>query len=141
ALGSHLCRKIRFKKVLPVYALAELGMGLCALATLPLLQGLPHWYGDFLRNRPLPGPLEGLLKSGLAALVVLPTTILSGATIPLMLEFLVRQQRSLDSQFGRLYRLNTLGAAAGVVLSTFWLVPVLCMTRSLVLASLCNLSL
>lgn len=135
ALGSWACGKFRPARVLPIYALVEFGIGLGALLTLPLLRGLPAWSAGLPQ-----GPTALLGKAGLACLVLLPATFLAGATMPLAVEYATRQGRSFRTQFGALYLSNTAGAAAGVLASTFVLVPALGLSGSLVLASLFNFS-
>lgn len=138
ALGSFGVRRIRFPRIIPAYALAEMGMGLTALLTLPLLTGLPSWYGSLLRQQAVPLFLDPFLKTALAAAVVLVPATLSGATLPLALEASKRGQAGLRREFGRLYALNLLGAATGVFAATFILLPWLGQSTCLKLASLAN---
>jgi spermidine synthase len=71
--------------------------------------------------------------------VLLPATILLGATVPLAVEVLSRAGRELHAGFGRLYLLNTLGGAAGVALAPFVLVPALGVQATLVAAAAVSL--
>jgi spermidine synthase len=49
ALGSHLIARRPVRNPARLYALAEAGAGITALATLFLLRGLPQWYCALLR--------------------------------------------------------------------------------------------
>jgi spermidine synthase len=71
-----------------------------------------------------------------AAVVILPATILLGTTFPLLTEALTHSGLAMRSSIGSLYRVNTFGAACGVVLTTFVLLPVLGVTLAFVSASI-----
>ena len=91
------------------------------------------------RSTGLTGALEHLGIAVLAALVLLPPTVLLGATVPLAVEFLVRAGTDVHAGFGRLYLLNTLGGALGVALAPFVLVPALGVRGTLVAAAAASL--
>lgn len=125
-------------RVLFAYGIAEVAIGLIGAALalgLPSLGGIGaslSWYGA-------PGP-EGwhhlgfgssLARYGLAALVLLPSTLLMGATLPLLVRFVVAERLDdAGAHVGRLYGLNTVGAAAGCFLTDLWLVPSLGLTAT-----------
>ena len=68
-------------------------------------------------------PATGILKWGLAGLMILPQSVLLGATFPLMSAGVVRRlPQSPGGTVARLYFANSLGGAAGVLASGFWLV-------------------
>ena len=71
--------------------------------------------------------------------MLLPPTILLGATVPLAVEFLARAGTDARAGFGRLYLLNTLGGALGVALAPFVLVPALGVRGTLVAAAAASL--
>jgi spermidine synthase len=140
AMGSLLVARRRAAAPLRAYAFVELGIGTTALLTLPLLEALPHAYGALAAHAALAAPIELVGRAVAAALVILPPTLLLGATVPLVVEFLSRAGREFRASFGRLYLLNTLGGAAGVFAVAFLLVPTLGVTASFVLAALLNLT-
>jgi len=135
ALGSWIATRLTARRPLGAYGVAEVGTGAAALATLFLLKRLPEWYGAALRAHPLPPALELPLRLLAAALVILPATVLLGTTFPLLTEALTRSGRAVRSSIGSLYRVNTLGAVCGVLLTTFLLLPALGVTRVFVSAS------
>jgi spermidine synthase len=139
ALGSALAARRASADPLRAYARVELGVGAAALATLPLLRGLPWTYGALAGRLGLAGPLELLGRVALAAVVLLPATALLGATVPLALEVLARAGRPVRASFGRLYLLNTLGGAVGVALGPFVLVPVLGVSGTVLAAATVSL--
>ena len=121
------------------YAKLELLTGGTALLTLPLLRGLPWAYGLLVARLGLTGFAESVGIAILAACVLLPPTILLGATVPLAVEYLARSGRGAHRGFARLYLLNTLGGAAGVALAPFVLVPALGVRGTLVAAAAVSL--
>ncbi len=103
------------------YAGLELLIGSWALLTvvlIPQLNLLVHGLTGVA-----PSPLRHwLVAFGLPFLGLLPATVAMGATLPAMDRF-VSALRSEGRPIGSLYAANTLGAAAGVLLSAFVLVP------------------
>ncbi|HHH27088.1 MAG TPA: hypothetical protein ENK57_01895, partial [Polyangiaceae bacterium] len=119
--------------LLVAYGLAELLVGLLGAAlafALPSLSDVASslsWYGppDASGWRHL-GLGSSLARYGLAALLLLPSTFLMGATLPLLIRFVVAEQLDrAGSHVGRLYALNTVGAAAGCFFTDLWLVSTL----------------
>ena len=100
-----------------------MGIAAAALVTVPLLRGLPGLYASVSALRGLTGTADVLARASLAALVLMPATVLLGATLPLAVEVLSRLGRDERRSLGRLYLLNTLGGAAGVLLGPFVLLP------------------
>jgi spermidine synthase len=139
ALGSALVARRRASDPLLAYAKLELLTGGAALLTLPLLRGLPWAYGILVARLGLGGAAESVGIAVLAACVLLPPTILLGATVPLAVEYLARSGRGAHQGFARLYLLNTLGGAAGVALAPFVLVPALGVRGTLVAAAAVSL--
>jgi spermidine synthase len=140
ALGSALAARRRSPDPLRAYALVELGIGGAALLTLPLLRAVPWAYGAFAGRAGLEGPVEMAGRMALAAIVLLPATVMLGMTVPFAVETLARAGRPVHASFGRLYLLNTLGGAAGVALAPFLLVPVLGVRGTLVAAAVGSLA-
>jgi spermidine synthase len=139
ALGSLLAARRPSAHPLAAYAKVELGIGATALLAWPLLKGLPAAYAALATRVDADGPVDILGRAVAAALVLLPTTTLLGATVPLAVEFLTRQGGELRQSLGRLYLLNTLGGAAGVALAAFVLVPNLGLDATLVATAGLNL--
>ena len=58
-----------------------------------------------------------------AVAVMLPATVLIGATFPLAVRCLARDERDAADATARVYTWNTLGAISGAILSGFWFLP------------------
>ena len=71
---------------------------------------------------------ESLLKLALSFAVLLLPTSLMGATLPLLAEHTVERFGHLGTRVGRLYALNTLGAAVGCFVAGFAAIPALGVT-------------
>ena len=139
ALGSWLAGRRTARDPLRTYALVELGIGCSALLTLPLLKALPAVYGALAGGSGLSGAPELAGRALAAALVVLPTTVLLGATVPLVVAFLARARGDFPGSFAGLYLANTLGGALGVLAGSFLLLPALGVTGTFVAAAAVNL--
>lgn len=63
------------------------------------------------------------LRFGLAALVILLPTFLMGGTLPVLARFVASAVEEFQPLLDRLYAWNTLGAACGVLASTYLLMP------------------
>ena len=139
AVGSALVARRPVEGPLLAYAHLELLTGGVALLTLPLLRLLPWAYGAVVARGGLTGAAEHAGIALLAALVLLPPTILLGATVPLAVEYLSRAGVSVHAGFGRLYLLNTLGGAMGALMAPFVLVPALGVRGSFLAAAAISL--
>jgi predicted membrane-bound spermidine synthase len=125
ALGAALCGRLseRLSNPLLAYAAVEAAVGLLALVFHPMFVGVTDWgYGSllpWLGNEWL--ALGG--KLALSCLLILPQSILLGATFPLMSAGLVRAHPAAAGEsVAMLYFSNSLGAAAGVLASGFLLI-------------------
>ncbi len=140
ALGNWIAARSmrRVARPLRVYAFLELGIGLWALLSFPILRRLDL---IFALVGPDPGDLTLLAtRLGAAALLLLPPTLAMGATLPVVARGLVGEDRTLGRWSAILYTANTLGAVAGAYLCGFWLVPMLGLQRSVFGAGGVNLA-
>ncbi len=127
----------RVSRPLRVYALLELGIGLYALASVPLLRGLSGL--DVLLGAGQGPFAQSALRLAGSAAVLLPPTIAMGATLPVVARGLVTEDASLGRWSALLYAANTLGAVFGAYLCAFWLIPALGLGRTVLLGALVNL--
>jgi spermidine synthase len=157
-LGSALAGRTsdRIRDPLRAYALAELGVGLYALA-LPLVltryPALNSWlwasFGDVgaVVGSPRPGWNYALLSTvrflASAGLLLVPTTLM-GATLPLLGRYLVSrpsEMGGLGARLGSLYAVNLFGAVAGAFLAGFAFLPTLGVRLTNISAAGVNLTL
>jgi len=127
-LGGRLARRSRSGALLG-YALAELAIAAGALLVLAWLAVYRAGYPALYQSRLGTGPGLTALQLLLAFAAMAPPCAAMGATLPLISHALVSHAGHLGRRVGGVYALNTLGAAAGVLLSGF-LLPVWIGTRA-----------
>ncbi|MDZ4772015.1 MAG: fused MFS/spermidine synthase [Planctomycetota bacterium] len=80
-----------------------------------------------------------VLRAVVASIVMLPATVLLGATFPLMGRMTIRSSAESVSETSAFYSANTLGAACGALLAPFVLMPTLGLTNALYAAALLDI--
>ncbi len=116
ALGARVGGRIGRHAPLRTYAWLEAGVALCVMLYLVVRTGLPSavaWIAHVTPGTALP-----LARAALAALVLLVPTTLLGATLPV-----VAAAAPDAAGAGRLYGWNTLGGAAGALVTGFVALP------------------
>lgn len=141
--GSYLAGRLSERlnggrRLLSAYGLMEAAIGIYGLAS-PFIIGLltplfraayNHVFDIFWLYQVL-----GLLGCGLA--LILPVALM-GATLPVLCRFHVLSLAHLGERTGRLYGINTAGAALGAVLAGFFLLPGLGVWGTLAVSALLN---
>lgn len=124
---------------LRLYGLLEIGIGLYALAVPFLFDSLTPIYRavwqagashDFL--------LLSLAKFAGIAVVLLPPTVLMGASLPVLARQVADDPRRIGGKVGSLYAVNTFGAVLGVFLSGFVSIPSIGVERTVWLTASVN---
>ncbi|MFN7975161.1 MAG: fused MFS/spermidine synthase [Acidobacteriota bacterium] len=139
AIGSALAGRLAHQAVRPVrlYALLELGIAGWALVSYRLIAA-----GSSAADRILAPLPPGLHTAGLFAAsfaLLLPPTVLMGATLPLLAS--LRSDASAGGpSIQLLYGANTLGAAAGALAAGFLLLPRVGFQRTLVVSASLNVA-
>jgi spermidine synthase len=157
-LGAFLFGRVadRTSRPLVVYALLEVGIGLFAIVSPSFFEGMSAAYVAVYRGAGGTPWGFALLRIGLAAVCLLPPTLLMGGTLPLMVRGL-RQRSEARAGSGRsdrarhergggsvgrdtalLYGANTLGAVFGVAGAGFLAIPLFGLHASLLLSALAN---
>src|SRR5678815_3198740 len=105
------------------YAYVELVVGLIGLVFHDVFVWTTHLAYESIFPALGPGISHSLVKWLLAALLILPQSVLLGATFPLMSAGVVRRvPERVGNTLSLLYFANSLGAAVGVLVSGFVLV-------------------
>jgi predicted membrane-bound spermidine synthase len=139
-LASRLSR--RWTNLLRAYAVAELLIGLAALAFHPLFVAAT----DAAYQSVLPALdsafLAGAFKWLLAGLTILPQSVLLGMTFPLMSAGILRRHPARPGEtLAVLYFTNSLGAAIGVLASGFVMIEALGLPGTIRVAGALNVAL
>jgi len=114
-------RAERVTALLRLYGWLEVGVALSAFLAPVLLAGVRALYiqtGGVVALGPMVATLLQLL---MAAVVLLAPCALMGGTLPVAVKCVETDEDVRRGSAGLLYGLNALGAVAGVLLSTFWL--------------------
>jgi spermidine synthase len=133
----------RIKRPVLVYAGLELGIGASAVTLVPaLLLASDGLLQALFGNQPGPPDSTHAATSLfylVSAFVVLAIpTVLMGATLPLLVRHSVQKQSQIGSRIGFLYAMNTAGAVGGALVTAFWLLPELGLTKSVWAAAIVN---
>ena len=139
ALGSLWFGRIvdRRGKSLELYAFLELAIGVAALVlpfVFDFLEGVYTSIFSFTGG----GTSFALARFVLTFAALLVPTTLMGATLPVMSRFAVGRVAEAGSGVGRLYAVNTFGAATGCLLTAFVLLPGMGMWGAIYVAALGN---
>ena len=133
-------RSERVKNPLLWYALVELAVGAIGLVFHDAFLWATHAAYDTLFPALGPGSLHTMAKWLIAALLILPQSILLGATFPLMTSGALRRAPERAGRtISLLYFANSLGAAGGVLLAGFVLIQVAGLPGTLAAAAMINL--
>jgi spermidine synthase len=140
-MGGLCIGSLWLPRVLPewhplrVYGLLDLGIALCAIAVQFALPFLNRIYVAGAEHG-LPGML---LRGSLAAICLLPPTILMGASFPVIVRWVELTRRHVN-WWGFLYAANTAGAVLGCLLAGFYLLRVYNMPIATYIAAGINLA-
>lgn len=144
ALGAWLVGKHseRLPQPLLAYAAVELLLGIMALLFDRSFRGVQDWIYDAVIPALDSGALIELAKWAAAGSLILPQSILLGATFPLMSAGIVRLSPSISGRtLSWLYFSNSLGAVFGVLTSGFVLIALVGLPGTSLTAGLVNIGL
>ncbi len=125
ALGSYIFGRYaeRIKNPLRCFAWLEWGIAVYALLLPLFFQGLQHVYRFSYRHLSEDVLVLTPIRFFLAFALLLLPTVLMGGTLPVLIRGLAHKQEHFGSRLAWLYGINTLGAVTGVLLSGFFLIP------------------
>ncbi|GEP44687.1 spermidine synthase [Brevifollis gellanilyticus] len=115
-LGGWLADQQSAARNLLAFALVEAGIAIWG--------GCSQWlYHDILCQQ-LSALTGARITGGIVLIILLlPPTVLMGMSLPLLARALTRKVDQAAAHIGCLYGMNTLGAAAGALLTTWYLLP------------------
>ena len=142
-IGSYIAGRVidRIKqpmRLVKIYGILELIIGAYGLAIPALLMAFLPIYAVIYNRLFNYFMLYNILTFiGCSILLCIPV-ICMGATLPILCRFYVTRLSHLGTYAGRLYGLNTIGAAFGALLCGFWLISLLGVPGTLVFAVFIN---
>lgn len=139
-------RSARLQEPLLWYAGVELVVGLIGLVFHDIFGAVSALAYDTIFPALAGGATLVVVKWTIAALLILPQSVLLGATFPLMSAGLLRRLArgradggpSSGRVIGVLYFANSIGASAGVLIAGFWLIEELGLPGTLLVAAVIN---
>jgi len=143
AIGAALAARLtgRVARPLRVYAAIEAAIGGLALGFHAIFVASTEGFYDLALARPLEGTGFLAAKWMLATLLILPQSILLGATFPVFAAAATRRDAANTGRsLATLYFANSLGGAIGVLMSGFVGVPRLGLPATMALAGAMNLA-
>jgi spermidine synthase len=126
AFGSWIASVFadRGVRVLVLYGVLEIATGVAALLVPDVLDAFHGTYKSVYNDYAVAAPsVYHVFRIAVAAATLLVPTTLMGATLPLLVRYVVRDQRELGRGSGTLYAVNTLGALTGTLVTGFILLP------------------
>jgi spermidine synthase len=141
ALGSWIAGRLlsRLNNPMRAYAYMELGIGIFAFC-FPLLSRIADMLFTAAVNPETSMPASIFVRALFAFILLLVPTTFMGATLPLLTDFFRRSPRhSTGWKVGLLYAANTLGAALGIIVASFFLIELLGVFATTVFAAILNL--
>ena len=138
--GKHIDRIYSRNNLLSLYGKVEVAIGVCALL-IPLFTIIakPIYavaYNHLLHQFWI---YQIFAFLGCSLLLIIPTSLM-GVTLPVLCRFYVTQLNHMGSRTGRLYGINTVGAAVGALLCGFVLINSIGAWGTLVVAIFINVS-
>lgn len=118
-------RTDRVTSPLHIFALLQVGIALFGALTPFILLALMPLYGSMVQTLPTGSAFVTLIRVLFFTLVLVPRTLLMGATLPVMARALNSQNGRVGSDVGQLYASDTLGAAIDCMLTGLFLLRIL----------------
>jgi spermidine synthase len=141
ALGALILSRFadRIERRLEAYAALETVVTVAALAVPWLLARADALYAWFFRTQSPSPPLLLLGQVAVSAAILLVPTVAMGATLPLLARAVAVFEDDSGRRVGRLYAINTLGAATGCFAAGFVMIRTLGVMGTLWAAAAMNL--
>ena len=145
AAGALIAAQLveRVRRPLFVYGVLEAMIAMAALLVPQFVEFTGELYAWFFGGQPMPpdsGGIGQILYHSLATVLVLivPTGLI-GATLPILVRYVVTLYQNLGRRVGLLYAMNTVGAVAGTLIAGFLLLPDLGLHRTVWVGVAANL--
>ncbi len=129
--GGQIADRVTARTSLMLFGFAELAIAAFGYFSARL-------YYDLLYTRLGAADLTPMAMAAVIFASLLLPTILMGGSLPLLARAMTDRLDHAASTIGNLYGLNTLGAATGALVATWWLLPTFGLEESLRIAAMVN---
>ena len=125
ALGSWLLGAMadRYDRPLRVYGVLEILIGISALLVPIAFRSMQEVYWSLAPTLSSLWGADVFLPFIVSFAIMVVPTFLMGGTLPVLSRFFVRRTNEVEAKLGRLYALNTFGAALGTLGAALILIP------------------
>ena len=130
--GGHAADRVSRRKALVLFAIAEACIAVFSLISRRL-------YYDFLYQGLGGYPIGAALLTAILFTSLLWPTFFMGVSLPLLARAVTARLDHAPKTIGTLYAINTLGAALGALLATWWVLPSVGLDGSLRIGAVLNL--
>lgn len=144
ALGSFFIRKKidNIRNIPMAIVLAQLIMGICALLTIFTYNSTFNFMKfimEALAKNSQGYILFNLSSHFICLLIMLPSTICAGMVLPLIVHMFYKDGFGEES-IGKVYAVNTFGSIAGVIIATWFLMPVFGLRLLIIIGGIIDIS-
>jgi spermidine synthase len=141
ALGGFLAGRVTesLHRPLSAYGALEIAIALFAMLLPGLLHGVDDFYVSAAHSAGGVTPTLNIMRFVFSFGILVLPTLFMGATLPVLIRFVVHAHGELGTRLSLLYGINTLGAAAGAMTAGFILLPQLGASATQTLAVTANL--
>ncbi len=143
AVGAGIAARYAAAMTNPLrtYVGIEAAIGLLALVFHPVFTATTGGFYDFAFNHHVDGTAFAVIKWGLASVLILPQSILLGATFPVFASAAARAAPAAEGRsIATLYFANGIGGAMSIVVSGFVLIPAIGLPGAIGTAGAINLA-
>lgn len=136
-LFGHFVDKHSF--ALLTYSIMEIGLGIFGVLSISIFKGIDLLFLILYENLSHYGFFFVIVKFLILWICLLIPTILMGGTLPVMSKYLIRRLNTSGDLVGKLYAFNTFGAVFGTVLTAFFMIKALGISKTIMIAALINI--
>ena len=137
-LGAHRIIKLNLNPLF-VYFIFELLIGIYGLVFFPILSGVQFFYSPLVINLDLSLPALSFFQFIFCGIVVFIPTMMMGATLPLLANFLYKEKGEMAKKIPFLYAINTFGAFWGCLAAGYIILPSLGYSKTIYLCPFINI--
>jgi spermidine synthase len=137
-IGSRLT--VRFRNMVLIFALCELGIGLVGVLSIPVIESLTPIYILSFYTFHLSFEEFSLVQFIINFLIMGVPTTLMGITFPVLIKYFSSQGSDIGKRSGQLYGVNTFGAIVGTLAAGFLLIPLIGVRWTAVSAAALNIT-
>lgn len=143
-VGSFIAGKIisKIKRPFYCYALIELSIGIIGIFYHNIYNAITQIFFSYFSNQKTSFVLLNMIKILISFFITFPSAILLGMTFPIIIAGVIRITGDKgQTSISRLYFFNSFGAAVGVLICSFILIPWLGSQEALIISGMINITL